>query len=139
MNSPFDGPRPDRATQQAIMKRLLADFQRARTDALRMRDRLATATATATSDDGLVTATVTASGEVSGLKFNGTAYRRMAPAELSQAILGSIKAARSGVTAQFRDVMAAVPDLATLIPEDPMAALNKLITGRSTVDDDEEY
>lgn len=61
-----------------------------------------------TSKDHLVTATVGAGGALVDLKFNTTAYRSMAPAELAEVVRQTIEAARGRLQ---RELMATVQPL----------------------------
>lgn len=111
---------------------LTAEYRRLRESALRTQEQLRTATATATSSKGLVTAVVGPHGELQSLTFNSRAYRNMPPAELSHVILDTVRRARDQV---MRDLMGALPstlpggltaedmlrgtiDVSALLPED---------------------
>lgn len=111
---------------------LAAEYRRLREAAMEAQHRMQTATATATSTKGLVTAVVGAQGELQELKFHSRSYRDLPPAELAHVILDTVRRARESV---LRDVMAVLPgnlpgglspddmlrgrvDLSGLLPED---------------------
>ncbi|MET9016685.1 MULTISPECIES: YbaB/EbfC family nucleoid-associated protein [Streptomyces] len=60
--------------------------------------------ATATSKDRLVTATVDARGTLTELKFNSSRYRSMAPSELSAVLTDTIAKAQKDVTDQMKEI-----------------------------------
>ncbi|NBM20622.1 YbaB/EbfC family nucleoid-associated protein [Streptomyces sp. GC420] len=60
--------------------------------------------ATVTAKDRSVEATVGAQGEVTNLRFPTSRYRTMAPAELANAVMTTIAAARSQAASQLLDI-----------------------------------
>jgi DNA-binding protein YbaB len=67
--------------------------------------RLQELSASATSPQRLVTATVGAQGEVTALKFHSDGYRSMAQSELEHVLLDTIKRARRHVMDQMKDLV----------------------------------
>ncbi|GHJ46933.1 hypothetical protein Cs7R123_42750 [Catellatospora sp. TT07R-123] len=116
----------DRGLEQAA-----ADYARHRAFAIEAHRRMAAVSATMTSPQGLVTATVGAQGELRALTFNSQDYRRMAPAELARTVLDTVARARQSVLQQLlgelpeapvgglsvRDLMEGTADLERLLPE----------------------
>ncbi|MDX3849465.1 YbaB/EbfC family nucleoid-associated protein [Streptomyces sp. AK02-01A] len=68
------------------------------------REALSEISATATSKDHLVTATVDSRGSLTELKFNSSRYRSMAPSELSALLTDTIGKAQEDVAAQMMAV-----------------------------------
>ncbi|MFF4380816.1 YbaB/EbfC family nucleoid-associated protein [Kitasatospora sp. NPDC001547] len=66
---------------------------------------LQAATASATSKDRMVTATVGAQGQVVSLVFHTTAYRTMAPAQLGTAIADVLNTARADLGERLAEAM----------------------------------
>ncbi|MFE5741376.1 YbaB/EbfC family nucleoid-associated protein [Streptomyces celluloflavus] len=83
----------------------MAQLEQAREQAHRTQQALAEVSATATSRDRMVSATVDAQGAVTGLKFHSTRYRSMAAAELSAALLDTIRQAQDEATAQVSQLL----------------------------------
>jgi DNA-binding protein YbaB len=73
---------------------MLADLNDLRTRIAAAREELAQRRVSETSKDHLVTATIAAGGALVDLKFNTTAYRSMAPAELAGAVRETVERAR---------------------------------------------
>jgi DNA-binding protein YbaB len=85
---------------------LLQNYQRKRDEMTELQERLRSASSTVTSDSGLVTVTIGGRGEITELKFNSQAYRKMPAAQLSQVILDTIAKAKRAASAQVRGAIA---------------------------------
>ncbi|MFF4902937.1 YbaB/EbfC family nucleoid-associated protein [Streptomyces sp. NPDC001068] len=84
---------PHRYEQQ--LEELLALYHRQREEALDTRRRINETTATVTAPRQTVKVTVGAQGEVTALSFPTGAYRRLAPKELADVVLATIRQARA--------------------------------------------
>ncbi|MEU9345163.1 YbaB/EbfC family nucleoid-associated protein [Streptomyces sp. NPDC048278] len=112
---------------------LLDQYRRQRDEAAETRRRINETTATVTAPRQTVKITVGAQGEVTAIEFPTGAYRRMAPKELADVLLSTLRQARaealegvSGVLAERLPSGVTVPDLlqgrvdpAAVLPEDP--------------------
>ncbi|MER5431711.1 YbaB/EbfC family nucleoid-associated protein [Streptomyces sp. NPDC002588] len=115
------------------MEELLARYRARRAGATEAFRRINSIAVTEVSRRETVKVTVGARGEVSALEFPTTAYRRMAPAELSEVILDTLAKARAKALAEaagvcFDGALEGVDaselfqgriDPASLLPEDP--------------------
>ncbi|MFC4004192.1 YbaB/EbfC family nucleoid-associated protein [Prauserella oleivorans] len=72
---------------RAQVEQLLADYRRSRDQLAEVQRQLASITASASSDDGLITAMVGARGVLTGLEIADEAYERYRPAELAAQIV----------------------------------------------------
>jgi DNA-binding protein YbaB len=88
--------------------RLMADYQRHRTDALEVGEHMRSITGTATTGKGLITAVVGPGGEVRSITFHSRRYRVMAPAELAQVVIDTIEQARRNAVEQMAAAMPTV-------------------------------
>jgi len=68
-------------------------------------EQLAKATATATSKDRAIEATVDSQGRLTALKLNGTGYRKLAPAELTARIVDTVRSAQDAAARQAADAL----------------------------------
>jgi len=84
---------------------LFLDYQRKRDEAAKLQEKLSSASSTVTSESGLVTVTVSARGQITELKLNSQAYRKMPAAQLCQVILETIERAKKAASAQVRAAM----------------------------------
>ncbi|MFE4630171.1 YbaB/EbfC family nucleoid-associated protein [Streptomyces mirabilis] len=112
---------------------LLEQYRRQRDEAAETRRRINETTATVTAPRQTVKITVGAQGEVTAIEFPTGAYRRMAPKELADVLLATLRQARAealegvaGVLAEQLPPGVTVPDLlqgrvdpAAVLPEDP--------------------
>ncbi|MCG7202650.1 YbaB/EbfC family nucleoid-associated protein [Streptomyces arenae] len=112
---------------------LLEQYRRQRDEAAETRRRINETTATVTAPRQTVKITVGAQGEVTAIEFPTGAYRRMAPKELADVLLTTLRQARAealegvaGVLAEQLPPGVTVPDLlqgrvdpAAVLPEDP--------------------
>ncbi len=99
---------------------LLADYRRSREQLASVHRTLMSITESATSPDGLVTATVDSAGTLSSLVITEEAYRRYRPAELSDVIVRTTRSAAVKAGERARQALAPVlpPDT------DPAAVLS---------------
>ncbi|MFE2718459.1 YbaB/EbfC family nucleoid-associated protein [Streptomyces mirabilis] len=114
---------------------LFEEYRKARSASAERFRQIQEISATATAPRQSVKVTVGVRGDITALEFPTGAYRRMAPAELSQAILAAIQEARAKALAQLSDmdlggVLSAMNptdllqgkvDPAAVLPEDPFA------------------
>ena len=84
----------------------MAHYRDQRASALDYQRRLGEVAATATSPRRVVSVTVGGQGQVTDLSFPTGAYKRMAPAELSAAILATIDEARESALDQAAELLA---------------------------------
>ncbi|NKQ59332.1 YbaB/EbfC family nucleoid-associated protein [Amycolatopsis sp. K13G38] len=101
------------------VEELLADYRRSRDHLASVQRELASITASASDQDGLITATVGPRGTLTGLVIDDAAYRRYRPKELAEQIV------RVTGTATMRALSAAGEKLAPALPggTDPQALL----------------
>ena len=78
---------------RAQVEELLADYRRSRDQLASVQRDLAGISATVTSPDGLVTATVNRSGALTELQLADNAYRAYCPAQLAEVVLRTTEAA----------------------------------------------
>lgn len=83
---------------------LMALYHRQREEAVETRRRINEVTATATAPRQTVEVTVTAQGEVTAIDFPTGAFRRMAPKELSELLLATIRQARAEALQQVAEL-----------------------------------
>lgn len=107
------------ADHRAQVEELLADYRRSREQLGAVQRQLATVRETATAEDGLVAATVSAQGALVGLVIADSAYRTLRPAELAATIV------RLTTEAAAKAARAAGEVLAPVLPSgaDPEALL----------------
>ena len=86
------------ADHRAQVDELLAGYRRSREQLGAVQRDLAAVRETATSDDGLVSATVSAQGTLTKLTIAEAAYRELRPAELAATIVAVSSAAAAAVT-----------------------------------------
>lgn len=84
---------------------LFQSYQRKREEMTALQEKLRAASATVTSDSGLVTVTVGARGDITELKLNTQAYRKMPAAQLCQQITETIQKAKKAASAQVKGAM----------------------------------
>ncbi|WP_433244257.1 YbaB/EbfC family nucleoid-associated protein [Streptosporangium sp. CA-135522] len=96
---------------QMAMEGLADEYNR---QAAQLRDtygRLNELTATAQSDDRMVTVTVGPRGQVQGIELDPRVYRKLSPSELTRSIMEQIGVATGEVSARTQELMAPfVPD-----------------------------
>jgi DNA-binding protein YbaB len=108
---------------------LLADYRRSREQLASVQRTLLSIAESATSPDGLVTATVDSAGTLSGLTLSDEAYRRYRPAELADVVLRTSRAAAVRAGERAREALAPV------LPADADAAA--VLSGRADLTDEE--
>ncbi|MFJ6836862.1 YbaB/EbfC family nucleoid-associated protein [Streptomyces sp. NPDC091209] len=94
MSSPYDQEIDD----------LLALYQRRRAEAAETRRRINEVTGTATAPRQTVKATVSSQGDVTAIEFPTGAYHRLAPRELSEILLATIRQARAAALEQVAEL-----------------------------------
>lgn len=108
---------------------LLADYRRGREQLAAVQRALLSITESASSPDGLVTASVDSAGTLSGLVLTDQAYSRYRPAELADTIVRTTRAAAVKAGERARQALAPV-----LPPDTDPAAL---LAGRADLTEDE--
>ena len=115
------------------LDRLLQEYREARTQAGELQQQMREISATAVAPRQSVKVTVGVQGELTALEFPTGAYRRMAPAELAEAVLGAAREAsakaRQALTeltlpqlpggVEFADLIRGTADLSKVLPLDP--------------------
>lgn len=96
------------ADHRAQVDELLAGYRRSREQLGAVQRDLAAVRETATSDDGLVTATVSAQGTLTNLTIAEAAYRELRPAELAATVVAVSTAAAAAVSRAAGAVLAPV-------------------------------
>jgi DNA-binding protein YbaB len=96
------------ADHRAQVEELLADYRRSRDQLATVHQQLASVSQSATSPDGLVTATVGAAGTLTGLTIAEVAYRQYRPADLAALIVSTTAAAATMVAKLAAEVVAPV-------------------------------
>ncbi|HEX5402393.1 MAG TPA: YbaB/EbfC family nucleoid-associated protein [Pseudonocardiaceae bacterium] len=87
---------------------LLADYRRSREQLASVHRTLKSITESASSPDGLITASVDSAGTLSGLKIADDAYRGYRPTELADAIVAATRSAAAKAGARAREALAPV-------------------------------
>ncbi|MEC3997659.1 YbaB/EbfC family nucleoid-associated protein [Actinacidiphila sp. DG2A-62] len=115
------------------IEELLALYRRQREEAAETRRRINEVTGTATAPRQAVKVTVGAQGDVTAIEFPTGAYRRMAPKELADALLATIREARAEALekvaeltslalppgVKVADLLRGEVDPAAILPDDP--------------------
>jgi DNA-binding protein YbaB len=96
------------ADHRAQVEDLLAGYRRSREQLGAVQRQLAAVRETATSDDGLVAVTVSATGALVGLQIADAAYRDLRPADLAALILAITTTAGAKVGRAAGEVLAPV-------------------------------
>lgn len=104
---------------QAQVDELLADYRRSRDQLASVHQALASVRASATSSDGLVTATVGPDGVLVDLEFADVAYRNYRPERLAALVVEATVAAAAKAARRANDLVAPVLPAGT----DPAALL----------------
>ncbi|MEO3928861.1 YbaB/EbfC family nucleoid-associated protein [Micromonosporaceae bacterium B7E4] len=97
--------RRDVAELRAEYEQLVTEYERSRQRLATLHERMSALTSSATSDDGLVTVTVGARGELSTVEVEPRAYRRLAPTELGESIVATARKAGEQVAEQLRELL----------------------------------
>jgi DNA-binding protein YbaB len=96
------------ADHRAQVDDLIAGYRRSREQLGAVQRRLATVSETVTSDDGMVAATVSATGALVDLAIAENAYRKLHPADLAALIVRTTAEATAKVTRVAGEVLAPV-------------------------------
>jgi DNA-binding protein YbaB len=96
---------------QTYAEQLMAEFQRTREQAAELRERLRTVTATVTSPDSLVTATVGPRGQLLRLDIDPRVYRRPNSRVLADAITTTVQRATVAAAAKVTELCQPGPPL----------------------------
>lgn len=112
---------PRLAFDREKLAELVADSERRMAVIADAQRRVAELSVSVRSRDRSLTVGLGAGGALSELTFHTTAYRDMAPAELSKLLLDTVGAARAEYAAQVADAMAPVREGAVLPFEDIMS------------------
>lgn len=96
------------ADHRAQVDDLIAGYRRSREQLGAVQRQLATVQETATSDDGLIVVTVSATGALVDLDIAENAYRELRPAQLAATIVRTAAAAAARVTRTAGEVLAPV-------------------------------
>ena len=95
---------------EAQIETLMAEYRRRVAEAGERQRQILATTGTATARRQSVKATVNVQGDITALEFPTGAYRRMAPAELAEAITSTVRAAKAEALASVRNsVMPEMP------------------------------
>lgn len=90
---------------QAHIDELLAEYRQKQADLKKLQETMASAEATVTAADDMVTVRVGPQGRLLGLEFNPRVYRRLSPSELAEAVLTAVQEATAQVGDQVRTAM----------------------------------
>lgn len=118
---------------QAHIDELLGEYGRKRAQLKDLQEQMASAQATVTTEDEMITVTVGPQGRLIGLEFNPRAYRKYSTSELAEAVLAVAQEAAAQVGDQMRSALAPMlpdgqtvetvageqVDLDKLLPEHP--------------------
>jgi DNA-binding protein YbaB len=117
----------------ADLEELMAQYRERRARAGELQRQIAAVTGTATAQRQTVKVTVNVQGEITALEFPTGAYKRMAPADLAEAITSTVEAARAKALEtmktmllpempaglNFMDLMQGKADVAAAVPAEP--------------------
>jgi DNA-binding protein YbaB len=93
------------AEREWHVEQIAAEYSQHRSDAIEMHRRMLEITAKVTSSKGLVTIEMNAQNDITSMTFKSRAYREMAPAELANAILDTIRRARESIRKQMLEAL----------------------------------
>ncbi|MFJ8964826.1 YbaB/EbfC family nucleoid-associated protein [Lentzea sp. NPDC102401] len=93
---------------RAQVEELLADYRRSREQLTSVQRELAAVSATASSPDGMVEATVGPGGKLVGLVLSELAYRRHRPEQLAELIVKTVAAAAASAAEDTYQALSAV-------------------------------
>jgi DNA-binding protein YbaB len=117
---------------------LLTTFERTRRQLGEVQEKAATLSGSATSKDGMVTATVGPRGTLTALTFHARALRRLSPTELAEAVVATVQQATDDVQAKaaqlyqpflpkradYAELLRGEVDLSAYVPERPITHEN---------------
>lgn len=92
--------------QDRVLEQLFQDYQSHRSRMADMARQMQEIFGTATSPRREVTVTVKHNGGMTDIKFTGSAYRRLAPNELSELILATVNEAKEKAAEQAAELLA---------------------------------
>jgi DNA-binding protein YbaB len=87
---------------QAHIEELLGEYRKKRADLQKLQETMASAEATVTAADEMVTVRVGPQGRLLGLEFNPRVYRKLSPSELAETVLAAVQEATAQVADQVR-------------------------------------
>src|SRR5258707_14622474 len=87
------------------LDQLLEEYRKRRAEASERQRKIQEISATAAAPRQAVKVTVGAQGEITGLEFPTSAYKRMAPNELAEAILGAAREAKAKALDAYKELM----------------------------------
>jgi DNA-binding protein YbaB len=90
---------------QAHIDELLGEYRQKRADLKKLQETMASAEATVTAADDMVTVRVGPQGRLLGLEFNPRVYRKLSPSELAETVLAAVQEATAQVGDQVRTAM----------------------------------
>jgi DNA-binding protein YbaB len=122
-----------RNTFNEELDQLLEEYRKRRAEAGERQRKIQEISATAVAPRQTVKVTVGAQGEITALEFPTSAYKRMAPNELAEAILGAAREAKGKALEAYKELMTPMlpaglnfldlvqgkADLAAAIPAEP--------------------
>jgi DNA-binding protein YbaB len=91
---------------QQLIEQLTEEYEKARAHTVELRREISELTASATAPRETVKVTVGAQGDVRSIEFPAGAYKRMAPAELSAAVMATINEAKDKAQRMLSELMA---------------------------------
>lgn len=92
--------------QERVLEQLFQDYQSHRSRMADLAQQMQEVSGTATSPRRELTVTVKHNGGLSDIKFTGSAYRRMSPAELSELIMTTVTEAKEKAADAAAEVLA---------------------------------
>jgi DNA-binding protein YbaB len=112
--------------QERVLEQLFQDYQSHRSRMADMARQMQEIYGTATSPRREVTVTVKHNGGMTDIKFTGSAYRRLPPAELSELIMQTVNEAKEKAAEQAAEL------LAPMLP--PSMNARDLVSGKLGLD-----
>jgi DNA-binding protein YbaB len=91
---------------EQLIEQLTEEYEKARARTVELRRKISELTASATAPRETVKVTVGAQGDVRSVDFPTGAYKRMAPAELSAALMAAISEAKDKAQGMLNELMA---------------------------------
>jgi DNA-binding protein YbaB len=95
----------NRIDLQAQIDRITAEMEETRANLTQAQERVAKISRTERSKNRAASVTVDAHGRVTGIEFHGTKYRAMAPAELADLLVTTIRAATAAAHGEVQATM----------------------------------
>ncbi|WP_433247597.1 YbaB/EbfC family nucleoid-associated protein [Streptosporangium sp. CA-135522] len=88
-----------------VLEKLIQEVNRQTEQVQNMHEKARDMSASATSEDGMVTVTVGARGDVRKIDFDPRVYRKLSPSELSATLIEQIGAATRTVSGELKETM----------------------------------